>query len=374
MSAVSVHSVTPKKQRGVSLPKKLGMRFVLIPSCLLLLFSIVVVEQQFQSTLPQREAHESLLTVPFRELRGLRRLHETSKQGSGAYKNFALPSSLQGYLNKSISSLNSNDATRCSCVDDFSSVYCCQRAIIGVYNMGLTEVDQARFQLVLHEVAAPEIMADHKYGRLFEAAFVTPLIDYRHVVVTRNWYDTIVSGYLHHKSGRDCWLDWLGNAGHRGWLLNNTRENWEHRLLNKTHLPWWPAGNGRDLCRYLSEESEEVGLRVFTAWVMTTFMDPLLSFRRRRQEAELLQGWNRTMFICYEEMLKLDSDSATNLYFWFFPNRTLTRSIRAPKYRMQILEPTSRSRLYEMVSKIDTNFYHGAIATGSAEFGCHEKA
>ena len=227
----------------------------------------------------------------------------------------------------------------------------------------------------LRDVASPEIMAEHAYGRLFEAVFTTPLIDYRHAVVTRNWYDSIVSGYHFHKSGRDCWLDPGGNPGHQGWLFNNTRENWEQRLLNKTHR-WWPPGNGRDLCRYLNEESEEVGLKVYAAWAMNSFMNPLLDFRRRRQAAEDQRGWNHTIFLCYENILDMEPSSATNLYSWFFPNRTLKFKMRPAQFemgRVLDLDPVLWNQLRDKVSKIDVDFYNGMIAKGSAEFGCLEQ-
>lgn len=369
----TVSSAMLKKRKLFLLSRKIEVRFLVIPSCLLLLFSILAVEQHHKSTWRQQEAHDNFLSTPFVVRTGYRRLHERS-YGTGAYDS-EFSTSLRIGQKRSHVSTKEQRNVQCSCVDDFSSIYCCQRAIIGVYNMGLSVVDELRYQLRLKDVAAPEIMAEHRFGRLFEAAFVSPPMDYRHVVVTRNWYDAIVSGYIHHKSGRDCWLDSFGNPGHKGWLLNNTRENWEQRLLNKTQ-PWWPPGNGRDLCTYLAVESEEVGLRVFTAWAMSSFMLPLSNFRRLRQEVEVTKGWKRTKFLCYENVLALNSSSSTELYLWYFPNRTRQIELSAPRFqagRDVGFDPLLRKRLQELVSQIDTIFYNGTIANGSREFGCRDQ-
>ena len=39
--------------------------------------------------------------------------------------------------------------------------------------------------------------------------------DYRHVVIVRNMFESIVSGFLYHKSGHECWLSFNGQKnGH----------------------------------------------------------------------------------------------------------------------------------------------------------------
>jgi hypothetical protein len=251
--------------------------------------------------------------------------------------------------------------------------------------MGLTviqELTEAFFSKSTGRyVDTPQIMKNHPYGQLFDDMFRLPSArDYRHVVVTRNWYDAIISGYLYHKSGKECWLDWFGHAGHEGWLLNNTLENWEQRLLQdpttmaQNHP--WPPGNDRDLCQYLTEESDEVGMRVYTAWAMSSFMDPLLDFHRRRQEMEQRNGWNRTVFLCYEQFMTPSAAYTTvtdSVFDWFFPNQTSNLNANPLQYRhghATDQDPKLRSRLNDMVSRIDDELYHGAISQGSAEFGC----
>jgi hypothetical protein len=231
-------------------------------------------------------------------------------------------------------------------------------------------------------IERPQIMSDHLYGRRFEYEFVHPFDeDYRHVVVSRNWYNTIISGYLYHKAGKECWLDLYGKPEQGGWLLNNTEEHWELRLLHHNlttfqNRPWRP-GNGRDLCRYLAEESEEEGLRVYTTWALVSFINPLLQFRRQRLGFERREKRNRTMFVCYEQLVnpKTHSSTAFSIYRWLYPNKMPTFNISSPNNTYQgghasDANPVLRARLHEILSKIDLEFFNFTIRKGSTEFGC----
>lgn len=274
----------------------------------------------------------------------------------------------------------------CSCLSAMQSLtMCCQKAVIVVHKMGITAIqDLTRdyFKSQLHEsIATPEIMHDHTSGRLFEREFFNPFIsDYRHVVVTRDWYDSMISGYLYHKAGKECWLDWYGRPGHEGWLLNNSDEDWELRLLHHntgvfSRHPWRP-GNGRDLCTYLVEESEEEGLRVYATWSMVTYMQPLLKFRRRRLQSEMTTA-GRTIFVCYEQLVdpKTFSFTVFEMFKWLHPR--LMPLYNASKMNATYQgghasdqDPTLRIRLRKILSSLDTAFFDGAIRKGSAVFGC----
>ena len=74
--------------------------------------------------------------------------------------------------------------------------------------------------------------------------------DYRTVFVTRNWYDTIISGYLYHQSGRECWLSSGGKSGVTGWLQNFNWEDFLEKERGRT-TPYWPQFPAPNLCKYL---------------------------------------------------------------------------------------------------------------------------
>jgi hypothetical protein len=284
-------------------------------------------------------------------------------------------------------SFTNQRSSNCTCVDEINSFHCCQRALIGVHKMGFTAVQELSHRLFSSSsdmIATPQIMSDHLFGRWFQKEFQQPTTrDYRHVVVTRNWYDSIISGYLYHKSGKECWLDWFGRPGHDGWLFNNSMEHWEQRLLNHKIIMatqsshQWPPGKGRDLCQYLAEESEEVGLQVYASWAMACFMYPLLEFRHRRLDMEQQRGWNRTIFVCYEQLMSSTgfASAIPFLHQWFFPHPAHLMLILPHPKKYQGAHATNpdttiRSRLYATLSRIDWELFHGTIQQGSTEFGC----
>ena len=278
-------------------------------------------------------------------------------------------------------------SNRCSCQSAMSGAYfCCQKAMIVVHKMGLTAVQDLKNEffkkLLFARVTTVEIMSDHTIGRRFEYEFLQPFAaDYRHVVVTRNWYDSIISGYLYHKAGKECWLNWFGQPGHDGWLLKNSDEDWERRLRHSNNtliqrLRWHP-GNGRDLCQFLAEESEEDGLRVYAAWALASYMHPLLDFRHRRLEFERQEKLNRTMFLCYEQLANPGSYSSTvfSIYQWLHPSKIPLLNASNPNLTYQgghasDHDPQLRIRLRKALATLDTDFFNGAITAGSAEFGC----
>jgi hypothetical protein len=266
--------------------------------------------------------------------------------------------------------------------------------------MGVTAVQAWRDdhfrRTVRRHVASPEISSHKKYGSTFRYMYDRPReADYRHVVVTRNWYDALISGYLYHKSGKECWLDWFGRPNHKGWLLKNKEEDWERRLLHPTFLDMnttfyrsfnmtWNPGKRRDLCQYLIDEPEEMGLQVYIAWAMDMYMYPLLDFQRRRQEQEIQNGRNRTRYVCFEQFTHPDtkSDVFHDMAHWIFPDRNVTFTMwsalpHTEKRRADHASdqnPELRGRMQEMIRKLDAKVFGGAINNGNAQFGCGLKA
>lgn len=254
--------------------------------------------------------------------------------------------------------------------------------------MGVTLVqslaEKHLMQVMGRPVPTPEITSHRTVGTAFRFMFDTPRLgDYRHVVVTRNWYDAIISGYLYHQSGKECWLDY-GRPNHAGWLLNNKLEDWEHTILhNDLTFQWnltWNPGNGRDLCRYLVEESEDVGLRVYTTWALATYMMPLLDFRHRRQQREDQKGWKRTKYVCYEQLTdyKVQSKVFDSMGQWLFPDETdvmfnmtnATFSDNKTAGHASDQDPVLRKRLNDALRVIDRNTFGRFVEKGNAQFGC----
>jgi hypothetical protein len=99
------------------------------------------------------------------------------------------------------SSLSSNSSRRRRHSSDSVDTkdLCCQRLVLRAHKMGVYLIKE-----YFGEIPSAIIHPDRLRGRLRRSATGTaaanPLVDYRHVVVTRPWYDAIVSGYLYHTS------------------------------------------------------------------------------------------------------------------------------------------------------------------------------
>lgn len=286
----------------------------------------------------------------------------------------------------------------CNCSD--TTTVCdqnCHRGILHVHKMGVMLLRKVAEKDIIIPVETFSIVAEYDEEspnnrrnsskpdyllkrKKFLQPHETGTNDYRHVVVTRKFYQAIVSGYLYHKAHMECELDWFGKPGHFGWLLNNSQENWELRIMNSTtrHVRPWPAGRGRDLCTYLSDESEEDGMRVYVEWSKNLFFDPLVSFARSRREFEQTAGINRTIFVCYEQLVENFAPTVKLMAHWMFPaHKRASRvySNRRPAKQAfghaTTTDPQIRDRLARIVGDIDNELFHGSLSwTDKTEFGC----
>jgi len=144
--------------------------------------------------------------------------------------------------------------------------------------------------------------------------------DYREVFIIRNWFDAIVSGYLYHKSGRECWLDDYGNP-----LVDTHKHHW--KLANpdfidliRPELGPFPEGRGRDLCHYLAEESEETGIRVFAEYVVRKFYFRVVQIWTAVQRLE--DPYHRkTLFLCFEDLSNPETkqNEIQKIMSWLYP-------------------------------------------------------
>ena len=280
--------------------------------------------------------------------------------------------------------------------------------------------------------------------------------DDRYVLVTRNFYTAIVSGYLYHKRHFECELNHWGKPSlfQREWLL---KENWEERIRARLSLqssngtsssssnttnqsstttttttpsrfiPSWPPGKGRNLCQYLSDESERDGLRVYMEWAKTMYFDPLLDFvNNQNQNPTTIKNTSTLLLVCFEDLVRDLNATVQRMTQWLFPplrntsTTTTTRSINSslacdntpppppplatavsssPRHtthptttmtavsasrradqspsRAKIRahgtthDPVIRQRLVPMVHELDQQLFQGALGTlGRETFGC----
>jgi hypothetical protein len=181
-------------------------------------------------------------------------------------------------------------------------------------------------------------------------------------------------------------------------LLQNEHEDWEQRLLHpqpvsiqnnlfyyyRSFNMSWNPGNERDLCRYLNDETEEMGLRVYIAWAMDIYMYPLLDFQKRRRQQETQNGRNLTKYVCFEQFTNPGTQSGVfhDMAHWLFPNRNVTfnmsktSAVTADKQQTDHASNQDhqlRERMLALIRKLDTEIFARAIEKGNSQFGCGSK-
>ena len=279
---------------------------------------------------------------------------------------------------------HSTASQTCNCSD--AKCRRCQRGTVQVHKMGVTLMNTVMWKYFPKTYQTAEIVQHEKLGGKMRALETVRKLkaDYRHVVVTRNFYDSLLSGYLYHRRHMECELDWFGKPGFKGWLLDNKLEDWERRIMRNTpearrvRHPW-PPGRARDLCTYLSEESERDGVRVYLEWAKHIYLDPLMEFVHTRRAAE--QGEPKTLFVCYEDFLADYEATVQKVGQWFVPgsqpldvtpNDGVTDRDKRDNKDAHATDrnPELRTRLKDIIRELDEKLFEGAIATADAELAC----
>ena len=220
----------------------------------------------------------------------------------------------------------SGDSSDCSCLNPQAAFECCQRVVHSWHRMGF---DYTR-NLFRTKALEPQqhLSILFSKGKVRERLGTTA--DYREVIVGRDVYDAIVSGYLYHKSGRECWLDSFGKPVNAS-LSNDsdtpspyfTNGHWE-RYVTRTKLE--PAKNGRSLCTYLQDESVLDGLRVYMDVAFGRWYNNLENGVGELGRESLTR--DRTLILCYEELSDPDASAFALLQMleWLYPGADHTNT------------------------------------------------
>lgn len=245
----------------------------------------------------------------------------------------------------------------CNCSSEIGGVdLCCKRMVLRAHKMGVFLVHRY-FHGIPTEIIHPDrLLEDRNSGAA----------DYRHVVLTRPWYEAIVSGYLYHKSGRECWLDAYG-----GRRRANKTINWVEELA----LPLDPPRRGRSLCSYLAEEPEEVGLKAYVDYSVSSLYKGIVPHRKLVEETER-DGDRHTLYICFGDLEDKDAFSPTHrrAMEWLYPGRPYAKMKRPFAGNTQghgtSRDTELRSRLMGLVSTYDHQYFDGIGEMATKWLGC----
>lgn len=188
----------------------------------------------------------------------------------------------------------------------------------------------------------------------------------------------MVSGYLYHKSGKECWLSSRGAPLDR----NITWHRMFDDLAMRVRVDHPPAGK-RSLCQYLVDETEEMGMLVYSNFVMRRWNVAIVNMFKAIQLYEDPMH-RRSLFICMEDLSHPTTKAATieRILEWFFPGREFANTVVLPEEHKVVYagnhstdrDPVQRERLRSIIAKIDTEVYGGALANLHEMFGrCGEK-
>ena len=306
----------------------------------------------------------------------------------------------------------------CSCWNPEASRLCCTRNLRHFHKMGYVLTFRAfapyRKQIGLFQDGRSQANPRKNRSR-----------DYRDVVVTRNFYDALMSGYLYHKTGRECWLDPNGNyPAQRYYRYQTINKDWGAALDTLSPQNIDPPIDGRSLCAYLNQTSVESGLKVYIDLIWSTQYKKIVMnyhYAYQKQQAannndndqEQGEDGNRTLFLCYEKFVE-SRDAMVQLSLQhFYPSEKYGGGKVQPQRQRQLLtsqqgadviakqpqperssrrlrleaassalpdagghatshDPELRQRLRQLIEQFDTQIFGGRIADAQSKLNCPE--
>ena len=300
--------------------------------------------------------------------------------------------------------------SKCSCDDDGvivdaftkvkqvkkSNALCCQRRIFVGHKMGtfLIQSDEERLKQEYGiERADFDEFPSGRDVPFTKDHLLEPRIDFRDVMIIRNIYDSIISGYLYHKEGKECWLDWYGQPG---WDPNIFPSVFTKRwmryidLLSHPMLEPYPT-----LCHYLANETEVNGMRIYVDWVFHVFYAKTLEFWALSTSEWCEPIEKRVRMYCFEDLASKSTSSSTmEQIIAFLMNYETINNVKSSvrhsesdtgrnqaayagknsqKYEgghSTSHDPNLRQRLLRTVEQIDREFYNNDIAWLASALPC----
>lgn len=202
--------------------------------------------------------------------------------------------------------------------------------------------------------------------------------DYRTVFVTRNWFDTIISGYLYHKSGRECWLS-SGGKGGSGWLKHFNWEEFLEKERGRT-AQYWPNLPATNLCKYLELATPEDGLRVYADLAIAYWLNSVAALANARNVTPPAKS--RTLFLCYEQFNINENfpHAIKEAGSFLYPAEDVAQwdgvvgTNQGGGGHATSTDLAMRMRLHALLRNIDSEHLDGEINAGSLKFGCSSEA
>jgi hypothetical protein len=246
--------------------------------------------------------------------------------------------------------------TSCSCFNFTATKECCLRKVLRAHKFGhdLSSKLYGKFK--------------KKHSRAFVIGNMGPEqispVDYRHVTFLRNIYISLVSGYLYHRSGRECWLKWKGNQEKKP----EKRWDWQQYVVHSRLGQDVPEGD-KSICQYLADNSEEIGMRVYIDVAFGWW------YKGVRPYIETVDD-TKVMFVCMEDYSNPEKQKVIfyETMEWLYPGRKgrdfQYKQANGAGNHASSHDPDVRQRLLDLIHKLDDEVFDHIISEHDALIPC----
>ncbi|GKZ01408.1 hypothetical protein MPSEU_001091600 [Mayamaea pseudoterrestris] len=243
---------------------------------------------------------------------------------------------------------------------------CCQRQILRNHKFGFILSEK------LYGSFAPNITSTHITPKRMPKANSTSLKDYRQVVLLRNMFDAIVSGYLYHQSGHECWLSAYGEP-----VPEKRQRNMDWERYTRDIQFAYPPGLNRSMCHYLADEDADVGMRVYIHVALRAYYLSIEGYLVELEQRRQVDPVDRTLLVCFEDItnaskqLNIFGQTMDFLYpggheYYTIPQQP---EVNAGGHASSH-DPTTRDSLLHLVHELDENMFGGVLQRLNSLYDC----
>lgn len=189
------------------------------------------------------------------------------------------------------------------------------------------------------------------------------------VIVVRDLFDATVSGYLYHKSGRECWLNLNGGPPRKSGEYMAKR-NWTEQV-STVPVPKdirWP----KNICRTLEHTTETMGMGIYLEFARNSYYRTAVQLKNRTQDP--------TLFVCFEELMNQPDEIEARVRSFYHSHNTTSESAHR---RLDVSwndfysgghatnhDPELRTRLRQIAMELDCVYFGCETKKWSDSLNC----
>ncbi|GKY98087.1 hypothetical protein MPSEU_000766600 [Mayamaea pseudoterrestris] len=272
---------------------------------------------------------------------------------------------------------------QCNCNNNYTNKTCCRRMVARAHKMGYEWSRKIGVEL------RPRLERNN-FTNIFvrqEAIDIStaewPKTDVKAMLILRNIYSSLLSGFVYHRSGMECWRNEFGQELVHPLPLRY-HQDWRNWI---TSLPQLTLQSYDSLCHLLAHEPTEIGLRVYVEWVMRRHYGKHGTFVHLALATLVPWIKDRTMIQCFETVTTVPMrESMQEWLDYFYHNSGMTLSHfnlaendQAPQGsrgesgaggHSTNVDAQTRRKLFAMIRRLDAEHFGGQIAWIDSKIPC----